>query len=770
MLEAIRNAILAAENFFISQVSGVHPAWGTEPYTSPCAWTTAQICGILSQDSEAIRFATRKAMAWLEVQQRIDGSWASVAHENASDTPSTATGAIAFIRHFGRKSYVAQQSLDWLFNAYNDGWTTVPGESAPRFNSCHHYSTSYALRALARGPKKTKYSLCLQEGLLALLKSRRTGEGWGFHAISPADPTFTSYVLHGLIDVARISGIPVPADVVASALVWLHSQQNASGSWGDWHGITESAESTAYAVYVTLVSGIAVSHETSVWRAVEWLLSNQTPDGAWYMDVTQKSSKPNNWVTHTVMMALLSADRYLGKNHGAETPPGVSATRLQPIDLDPESYTPQAALEPSESPILADPNNSSLENIVLPQLYEIAIPVPWGELPLCRPYEHTMSEAIDTYVRQKLPCEIIADTLGAKGRIEIHGIYPEHFQGLSLALGYDRCEPVDFRHKVKLDRYNSVRPQFFRCINRQGLPCLVVAVIPGRDYVVHYATLVRHFAYTISAEPSTDDMVRVLRYPLAENTIAEWTGLSARLVPPRTIVVLGHIPELEGLFDAAFQKIEILETNFFGVKRYQTSREVTVTLLGVKYCFWGSIAAELCLKLCQLGATEIIYLAKLGALTSPADLYSKVFCPSQFAVLSYDEIAHKSEPPPNNILRRFPLLDSGVHVSVPTVLEEDYVQRHLATQLGASSIDNEISQIARAIGVYNEMNQSRIAFSALHFATDYLRKPTERDIATQFDLSNNRKAEAKLAKIAIIERIFNSFLHPYLEESANAGI
>src|SRR3989344_4553422 len=74
----------------------------------------------------------------------------------------------------------------------------------------------------------------------------------------------------------------------------------------------------------------------------------------------------------------------------------------------------------------------------------------------------------------------------------------------------------------------------------------------------------------------------------------------------------------------------------------------------------------------------------------------------------------------------FPEINSGYHVSVPTVLEEDYLQRKITVELGITSIDNEISQIAFAVSRFNKEYNKNPRFFALHFATDYLRSDKKR--------------------------------------------
>jgi hypothetical protein len=119
----------------------------------------------------------------------------------------------------------------------------------------------------------------------------------------------------------------------------------------------------------------------------------------------------------------------------------------------------------------------------------------------------------------------------------------------------------------------------------------------------------------------------------------------------------------------------------------------------------------------------------------------------------------------NSLLEFKPELTTGSHVSVPTVLEEDYQQRSITSQLHINSIDNEISQIAFAIRKHNQEQGTGISFSAVHFATDYVRQLEKVELETPFDLSNNRSKDAREGKTKMIRKISLELLH-YLKESS----
>jgi hypothetical protein len=534
---------------------------------------------------------------------------------------------------------------------------------------------------------------------------------------------------------------------------WLRNAQNEDGSWSDWHGIKASPESTGYAIYILLRAGISVN-SPHIHRAVQWLLKAQNSDGSWGMG-HGSAERPNNWVTYSAAMGL-------------KTLLAVSVNRFD------AGFTVQS----SQYAYLNDPQLASKE-IALPgvsasdgadtydnagQLYRICLQESWNHIPYTRPLDHTMFEALDQYVAQKLPNEEIKEALINGLGIEVHGIYPDHFVAIASSLKMSEVAEIPFRHKNAETPFNEKRPRFFRA-NRDGNhPLLVVSVIPGRDYVLHYASLIRHVAYFHTTR--AERLIQIYRYPYAENHVAEWTKLSEDIVARGDRVIIGHVSAIHAIFETndSLRFVRYKENDFYGSYQYALPDGSIANLLGVKYSFWGSISEVLASALCEMGVSEIIYLAKLGALSSVDDVYNRIFCPSEYAAMNYNQVIYTICNIPNGILKQFPRLDSGCHVSVPTVLEEDYNQRRVIDELKARSIDNEIAQIARAVSAHNYNHNSNVSFSALHFATDYVRSSDFRVVQTPFDLRNNRTIGAVQAKQRMIQTICDTVLIPYLTQ------
>jgi hypothetical protein len=395
--------------------------------------------------------------------------------------------------------------------------------------------------------------------------------------------------------------------------------------------------------------------------------------------------------------------------------------------------------------------------------YQTWFPDQLRDLPLVRALDHTMFEAVDIYVKQRLPEKAINDVVAAGGKIELHQIYPDDFLVVAPTRNWNVTEEITGFSKPKDKLLNRIRPRFFRGTVFGNQPRLWAAITPGHDYLYHYALMTRHLISlrTVEAKRHT----ALYRYPLAERQLVEWTQLSNIGLAASDIIFMGYVEEVEQ------DLLSLVETKALGSREnayYRYNRfscgPNQLGFLGVKFSFWGSMSGLIVQALCKAKCRQIIYIGKLGALTSPADIYQKIFSPSRFFQLRHVQLDFEEPAPPNPILLRYPDLSSGVHVSVPTVLEEDYVQRGKATELAAQSIDNEIAVMASAVGGWNRAHSGSIGFSCLHFATDYIRRPTERIKNIEHDLGKDKTEEARRKKRETLRRIVSEIVAPYLTE------
>lgn len=371
---------------------------------------------------------------------------------------------------------------------------------------------------------------------------------------------------------------------------------------------------------------------------------------------------------------------------------------------------------------------------------------------LAKSLDHTMFESLDKYVKQKLPCKDIKQAIIQKKKIEIHGIYPSHYvENPDIFRTATRLNKISFSHNDSSKKFNFIRPEFYE--NKDSF----VAFIPcGKDYLQHYSSLLIYFLDTLTTRWS--DYTTIFRYPYAENSIHIWSQLDSNFIKEGDRVIIGYVEELEKYITEMYPDL-IVET--FENKFYKSTRIISknINFLGVKYSFWGNMSAKLVNRFCNLGASEIIYFGKLGTLESPNCIYNKIYSPTSYSVVYHDKIVSIIDDLPNQLSVFLP--PTGMHTSVPTIMEEDYLQRDLLDILKSESMDNEISQIAYTIKKFNLDNQKQVKYSCCHFATDYIRQLENQNEITEYDLSNNRTDSAKIKKAEIIAKI-SSIITNYL--------
>jgi len=369
---------------------------------------------------------------------------------------------------------------------------------------------------------------------------------------------------------------------------------------------------------------------------------------------------------------------------------------------------------------------------------------------------HTMGKKLPVWAWSKVPQQSIQEAVSKNTTIEVHGVYPtvspENFTR------YKEHASISFTPTSR-KRFNYIRPTF-SWVNRGST--LIVQVTPGRDYLYHYAGIIRYCLH----QYHRTSLLTVYRYPEIERTLDVWTTLDESLISQDSVVIIGYVEEAEAYLITQrnqFLFITKEENRYYTAVQYRTYSGQLIIFLGVKYSFWGDISAIIASKLCKLCAKEIIYISKLGSLRTPDDVYNAVFAPTNYITMNYCDVISITRST-NSIASIFPELDTQCHASVPTVIEEDLRQRAVLVNHSVSSIDNEISQIANAVANFNKTHKKKVCFSSLHFASDYLRKDTEVNHDIAYDLSNHRSADA-VKRRANVMKVLLSYLHRYIQNT-----
>ena len=263
-------------------------------------------------------------------------------------------------------------------------------------------------------------------------------------------------------------------------------------------------------------------------------------------------------------------------------------------------------------------------------------------------------------------------------------------------------------------------------------------------------------------EQRVDRALRILRFPLMEKHLTAWTGFD-HVPKPGDTLIYGYADELKQYFlnhcrelsIQSFEKISEYDSHHYYSARYEVRSEAhpqaasrVLNFYECKEHGWGSISALTMTRAAELGVSEILYLSKGATCRDPQDIYQNLMCPTSYhswqrssSAMMNGQIVKctASSRLRNGMTEWMPSLDTGLHISLPTVIEEDSTFRDFLTFTSASSVDNEAAQMALALTTLRLPRQ--IYFSALQFPTDYLRQPHELTLTIAYDLANNRTLE-----------------------------
>jgi hypothetical protein len=397
-----------------------------------------------------------------------------------------------------------------------------------------------------------------------------------------------------------------------------------------------------------------------------------------------------------------------------------------------------------------DPRPESLSMSTLADLYRVGERLDPAEIFVWPAAEHGMAGALERYVAARLPAAL-RELDGRLERIRLLGIYPTHLAEVAAELELGNPERLPFRAKPRR-RLNHLRPWFF--LAEQGRE-LLVAVPPGRDSLKQYSALARSFCADWISPP----LIESWHYPRAATTLASWTGLDQIGLGSAATVVLGHTDALARAIPLAARLEPIIRNPYFRQDRFRTPSGRSIDLLGFTFSFWGDIAGRVADALYAGGAGEILYLGKVGALDPELVLYATLISPDRFLLAEHDRITAPPFCVPNRLAAALDL--GGLHVSTPTVMEQGYLQRTALELWGPRSVDNEIAYLAQAAAVHNRMQGTEIRFSSLSFATDYVRRASERGRPVAFELADNRTPATRRGRHQALVRASRA-LYDYL--------
>jgi hypothetical protein len=304
-------------------------------------------------------------------------------------------------------------------------------------------------------------------------------------------------------------------------------------------------------------------------------------------------------------------------------------------------------------------------------------------------------------------------------QIKVHHLIQDHdWDSIHVVGGYDR-EAVISTHEKSGKLFNFERPTAEVHGRR-----LVIKAFPGVDYVHHYALIIATYlsmtgkpvdavSYELPDPATSCDAVEKLDLGLdGELVIVGW-GL-AHLVPADGVWTYGH--------GYAWQRAQV--------------HGRAVVYLGFLHSIWGDVAGRVVTQLSEVGARDVVYVGKVGALNPNIEPNTRLATGNTSLVGGSPVTWHDFF---GDFATAQPGVHTGVHVTSPSILLEnrDWLTEHA----GHAFVDPEIGPMGAAA------QRARIGFGYLHVISNNL----ARHYAA--DLSNERHRDVIRRRTILISQI-----------------
>lgn len=330
--------------------------------------------------------------------------------------------------------------------------------------------------------------------------------------------------------------------------------------------------------------------------------------------------------------------------------------------------------------------------------------------------------------------------------IRIIGCYENDVTELAIK---DSLSIID-RHERTLRRpekkFNRKRPVFYDIEDTDKNNKLWIVTFPSKEYVDQIAELTVSYSYLylrnkgFSNENATNklNLIKCVHFPKLEKDLAKWTELDKSLkyyIAHGENVVIGHVEKIKEKLISHRNFEEISEPKSIGLDNLYTVYSLRekdslrrLLLIGFVHSYWGSASGLIAKSIIKNGARSLFYVAKAGNLISPEIIKTGV-SPTGYLLLDRKNPEDnwrivKADVPiwPKNMAPLHTKLDSGFHLTVPTVIGETYKQTSEYERFKPATIDNEIGHIAREVHNHNEIHPDLedVNFMCLHFITDFL--------------------------------------------------
>lgn len=364
--------------------------------------------------------------------------------------------------------------------------------------------------------------------------------------------------------------------------------------------------------------------------------------------------------------------------------------------------------------------------------------------------QHTMGHSLIRYIEVKIPVDYIYKFVQTNNtQFHIVGMHFEHwdeyifhrkndFDKVSFKPVWEGACKSKTNNKVE-KKFNCIRPRLYEC-SKDGNDIYIMVVTPGVDYLCHYAQMVIQFIDIIkrqnhALERYKNKELQIYHYFRLEQYMYQWTSFYQLNILQNDIVIMGHVEVMQNYFKKRKEFESIGEFKDYPI--YSScvcilntkAGKKRVVLFGCKTSYWGELSGKIAKYIYSKGAELIIYVSKVATLEGEEHILSRAIIPTYYqiwkqSVLNFHSFFKIVNDKSNT--EKFQL--SGLHVSVPTVVGEDYTQRESFNPT-PNTLDDEASYIADVALKY------RKKYGSIHLVTDYIRKSKDKHIILQKDLS-----------------------------------
>jgi hypothetical protein len=288
-------------------------------------------------------------------------------------------------------------------------------------------------------------------------------------------------------------------------------------------------------------------------------------------------------------------------------------------------------------------------------------------------------------------------------QIKVHHLIQDHdWDSIHVVGGYDRDAAIS-RHEKTGKLFNFERPTA-EAYGRN----LVVKAFPGTDYVHHYALIIATYL------AMTGKAADIVSYELPDPATSRAAVGKFDLDLDGDLVIVGwglaHLAPADGVWTYghgyAWQRTQIHGRR--------------VVYLGFLHSIWGDVAGRVVARLSELGAGDVVYVGKVGALNPNIEPNTRL-ATGNTSLVSGSPVTWQDFF--GDFASTRPGVHTGVHVTSPSILLEN--RDWLSAHAEHAFVDPEIGPMGSAA------RAADIGFGYLHVISNNLARHYPADLSNE---------------------------------------